>query len=118
MLRSLVTDRRAFVCLALFGIPIVGLSRGVVFSEEKKGKDIIITAADLAPSSMRSDEPMPGKWWLRRGVEGAPGGAMLLTGKVEEKPIPKDKLVGEWKVMPVELFATPYRVPALEVDPK
>ena len=70
MLHSLVTGRRAFGCLALFGILIAGLAHGFVFSEEKKGKDTIINAADLAPSSMRSDEPMPGKWWLRRGVEG------------------------------------------------
>ncbi len=80
-------------------------------------KAVVITAADLAPSSIRADEPPSGKWWLRRGIEGVPGGALLLTGKIDERPFPKDKL-GEWKVIPSELYATPYRVPALEVDPK
>lgn len=80
-------------------------------------KPVVIPAADLAPPNVRSEQPGPGKWWLRRGVEGVPGGAILMTGQVAEGEVPKEKLT-LFGVVPAELYATPHRVPALEIDPK
>jgi hypothetical protein len=84
-------------------------------AEERK--PVVLTAADLAPPSVRTDEPTPGKWWLQRGVEGVPGKALLLTGKVDERPLPREHLT-EWGIVPPDYYTTPQRVPALEIDPK
>ena len=80
-------------------------------------KPVVLTATELAPAAVRADKPTPGKWWLRRGVAGVPGGALLMTGKPDDRPIPKEKLT-EWGVVPADRYTTPYRVPPLEFNPK
>ncbi len=76
---------------------------------------ITISATDLAPVDQRADEPTPGKWWLNQGVKdsGAPGGVVLMTGRVGDREREK-KL---HSVYPAENFV-PYLVPALRVDPR
>lgn len=105
----MLSPRFPLVCLVL-------LSVNAQLSAAER-QPIVIHAADLALSSLRAETPTPGKWWLKTGVAGVPGGAMLLTGKVEDADVPKDRL-GEWNVIPAKLYATPYRVPAMEIDPK
>jgi Glycosyl hydrolase-like 10 len=80
-------------------------------------KVVVLTATDLAPRTVRTEEPTAGKWWLKRDVEGVPEKALLLTGKVNEGPLPKENLT-EWGVVPPDYYTTPMRVPALEIDPK
>ena len=43
-------------------------------------------------------------------------GTILMTGKPNVTPIPKEKLA-EWEVPPADYYV-PYRLPALEIDPK
>jgi len=72
-------------------------------------QDVRIGAADLAPAAARSDEPMPGRWWLVRDKKGD----VLYSGRVADtKPKP-----GEWQVIPAERFI-PQKVSTLVVDPK
>jgi hypothetical protein len=80
-------------------------------------KPIILTAVELAAEAQRTEEPTAGKWWLKRGVEGVPGNALLLTGKVNEGPLPKENLT-EWGVVPADYYTTSARVPGLDIDPK
>jgi len=77
-------------------------------------KDLRIDAESLAPPALRSDEPSPGKWWLRHDARdwGSKSG-ILMTGKPPEGMIK----TGEWVVLSAKRFV-PYRVPALTVDPK
>jgi hypothetical protein len=78
-------------------------------------KEIVIEAADLAPAALRGDQPAAGKWWLKHDAKswGAPKGQILLSGRPSDKP----SKPGEWMVPPVERF-TPYRLPALVIDPR
>lgn len=78
------------------------------------GKDIVIEPAHLAAPEQRADQPTPGKWWLKRDAQdwGVTHG-ILMTGQPNEQ---KNK-IGEW-VVPAAYRFTPYRAPALIVDPK
>src|SRR4051812_39479507 len=96
---------------------IAVLTLAAVSAQAEDRKPVILTAAELAPESQRSEEPTAGKWWLKSGVEGVPGNALLLTGKVNEGPLPKENLT-EWGVVPAEYYTTAARVPALDIAPK
>ena len=84
-------------------------------AEAESRKEIVIGAADLATAAQRSDKPSEGKWWLKRDAAdwGVRAGVILMTGQ----PGDKAGKPGEWIVPPADLF-TPYRVPALVIDPK
>lgn len=86
-------------------------------ADTPKGKEILLTAADLAPAERRADAPTPGKWWLNRDVKewGVPGGAILMTGKANDPGVKPEKR--EWQVAPADRYVA-YQVPALEIDPK
>jgi hypothetical protein len=77
--------------------------------------EIVIPADRLATAEQRADQPVASKWWLRRDAQdwGAPNGLVLMTGRPSDKP----NKMGEWVVTSTERFV-PYRVPALEIDPK
>lgn len=79
-------------------------------------KPITLTADQLAPNAIASETPVAGKWWLRRGVDGVPGGALLMTGKGGEEFVKNAKVAG-LRTDP-NLFLVPSMVPAFEVDPK
>ena len=91
---------------------IVGLLLSL--TPHAESKDIILFARDIAPPELRADRPTAGKWWF---VEDAKklgiGNPLLLTGE----PFDKGTKQGEWVVPDIRRF-TPYRVPALSVDPK
>jgi hypothetical protein len=75
---------------------------------------IVLGAANLAPAGLRADEPVKGKWWLKRDAQawGALNGAILMTGRIEEKETPTK----EWAVLPAADFV-PYLLPPLQIDP-
>jgi hypothetical protein len=91
-----------------------GLIDAAPRSETAERKEIILPAAELAPADMRSDQPTAGKWWLRPAA-GVPGGAVLLTGQVDDRPLSQEDRA-LWQVPPADLFATRERVPSLTVD--
>ena len=95
--------------LSLLGSVALGFSAAA-----QDRQTITISATDLAPGELHADEPAPGKWWLNRDAKesGAPGGVILMTGRVDEQEREK-KL---HTVFPEANF-TPYLVPALHVDP-
>jgi hypothetical protein len=103
---------RLILSLAVFSITAsVAYASG---SDKTPRKEILLTAEQLAPPELRSDEPTPGKWWLKRDAKDwGLDGAILMTGKPETG---KNK-TGEWVVPPQWQF-TPQRVPALTIDPK
>jgi hypothetical protein len=97
--------------------PVLPLLFSLAFALGAAAQDrpaITISAADIAPAELRADEPAPGKWWLNRDAKdtGVPGGRILMTGRVDEQ-VREKKL---HTVFPAVNF-TPYRVPALRVDP-
>jgi hypothetical protein len=93
--------------LAVTAVPVAHAER----------QEITLDAAALAPPGQRSEKPEPGKWWLKRDAHdwGVPNGLILMTGRPADNPMPQKS--GEWIVAPADRFV-PYRVPALEVDPK
>lgn len=98
----------------------VFLGNGSAHAEESAApvNGIVISAAELCPADDRANQPEKGKWWLNRDAQewGVAGGAVLMTGKPNQTPVPQEKL-REWQVLPASYY-TPYRVPALEIDPK
>ncbi|MBY0527865.1 MAG: hypothetical protein K2R98_30995 [Gemmataceae bacterium] len=105
--------------LALGVFALVALSIAPSLAQKTEpGKTILLDAEDLASVTQRADKPAPGKWWLKRDAKdwGATKGNILMTGMPNDKPIPKDKLE-EWQVIPADYYV-PYRLPALEIDPK
>ncbi|MBM4086705.1 MAG: hypothetical protein FJ272_18115, partial [Planctomycetes bacterium] len=97
----------------LLGIAALGMMV-LMMPAQAGGKEMVIDAADLAPPELRSDEPVSGKWWLRRDVQawGAPKGMILMTGRAAGPGS-----TGHEGVTPAERFV-PYRVPPLVVNPK
>ena len=77
--------------------------------------EAMIDAAEMAPAEIRSEQPVPGKWWLNRNANewGAAEGTILMTGK----PSGKTGKDGLHKVTPADRYV-PYRVPSFEVDPR
>ena len=101
---------RSFFCVVML-LSIATAFCSPTFAEEK---EIVLDAADLAPSEVRAVVPKPGKWWLNRDAKqwGASNGTILMTGK----PTDKTGQDGLHKVIPADRFV-PYKVPSFEFDP-
>jgi hypothetical protein len=91
------------------------LATASTVAAQEERKEIVLGAAEMAPTDQRADKPAAGKWWLRRDAQdwGVRDGVILMTGRPSDKPT----RTGEWVVPPAHLF-TSYRVPALVIDPK
>ena len=59
-------------------------------------------ADQLAAPGQFTDQPTPGKWWLKRDAQewGAPDGKILLAGQPNDKPAKE----AEWRSEGVDLF--------------
>src|SRR5262245_15862081 len=101
---------RTFIVIAALGLVSI-----FAYSAQADRKEIVIPAVDLATEAQRDLKPIAGKWWLKKDAKewGAPDGTILMTGQAAGK----EGSSGEWQVTPANRFV-PYRVPALEIDPK
>jgi len=99
-------------CFVLAALIVAGAH---VAASAVERKEIVIDAAEMAPSHLRSETPVAGKWWLNRKAKewGASNGTILMTGK----PTGNTGKDGLHKVTPADRFI-PHRVPAFEVDPR